>query len=139
MLPARCGPAALAGAELTALGLTRARSGTIRHIAGALLAGRIDLDPSRPLEETVARWVALPGIGPWTAQYIALRALGHPDALPAEDLVLRRVAAGGGPPLSARELRDRAEAWRPFRAYAVMQLWSEAAAAAAPAPARRTR
>ena len=133
------GPAALAGADLSAIGLTRARADTIRHIARALLEGRVDLDPSRTLEETIARWVALPGIGPWTAQYIALRALGHPDALPAEDLVLRRVAAGGGAALSAPELRARAEAWRPWRAYAVMQLWSEAAAAAAPAPPRRTR
>jgi AraC family transcriptional regulator of adaptative response / DNA-3-methyladenine glycosylase II len=67
----------------------------------------------------------VPGIGPWTAQYIAMRALGHPDAFPAADLVLRRVA-GDGRSLTARELALRADAWRPWRAYAVMLLWRSA-------------
>ena len=59
-------------------------------MARALLDGRVDFRAERTLEDFTARWVALPGIGPWTAQYIALRALGHPDAFPADDLVLQR-------------------------------------------------
>jgi AraC family transcriptional regulator of adaptative response / DNA-3-methyladenine glycosylase II len=69
----------------------------------------------------------VPGIGPWTAQYIALRALGHPDAFPSGDLVLRRVASTSEAALSTSELEKRAQAWRPWRGYAVMQLWREAA------------
>ena len=69
------------------------------------------------------RW----GIGAWTAQYIALRALGEPDAFPTGDLVLRRMAAAGNIPLTARALEVRAENWRPWRGYAVMHLWRAAA------------
>ncbi|MEX2016039.1 MAG: DNA-3-methyladenine glycosylase, partial [Candidatus Hydrogenedentales bacterium] len=63
-----------------------------------------------------------PGIGEWTAQYIAMRALRHPDAFPSGDVVLRRMAGG----CSRRELDQRAELWRPYRAYAVMLLWQSA-------------
>jgi 3-methyladenine DNA glycosylase/8-oxoguanine DNA glycosylase len=66
----------------------------------------------------------LPGIGPWTAHYIALRALSEPDAFPAGDLALRRAAAETkGSILTESQLRGRAEAWRPWRAYAAMYLW----------------
>jgi AraC family transcriptional regulator, regulatory protein of adaptative response / DNA-3-methyladenine glycosylase II len=119
-------PQALLAAELEALGLTRARAATIRAIAAALVAQQVDFAIDTPLDAFVARWTALPGIGPWTAHYIALRALSHPDAFPAEDLVLRRVA-GDGAPLSARALLARAEGWRPWRGYAVMHLWRQAA------------
>lgn len=122
-------PAALADADLACIGLTRARAETVRGVARALLDGRVDFAPERTLDEFVERWVALPGIGAWTAHYIAMRALGHPDAFPAEDLILRRAAAGGDKPLSARELRARAEAWRPWRAYTVIHLWRGAALA----------
>ena len=125
-------PAALADADLTAIGLTRARADTIRSVARALLDGRVDFRPERTLDDFVARWQALPGIGPWTAQYIALRALGHPDAFPAEDLVLQRAAGGDGNRLSAKALRAQAEAWRPWRAYAVIALWRDATDNAAP-------
>jgi AraC family transcriptional regulator of adaptative response / DNA-3-methyladenine glycosylase II len=121
--------AALADADLAAIGLTRARADTVRAVARAVLDGRVDFRPERTLEEFVARWTALPGIGPWTAHYIALRALGHPDAFPAGDLVLRRVAAGDAAPLSERALSARAEAWRPWRAYAVIHLWRAASGA----------
>ena len=75
---------------ISPIGVTRARAETIRTVARALLDGRVDFQPERTLDAFVARWVALPGIGPWTAHYIAMRALGHPDAFPAEDLVLRK-------------------------------------------------
>lgn len=118
-------PEALADADLSAVGLTRARADTIRGVARALLDGRVDFRPERTLEDFAARWVALPGIGPWTAQYIALRALGHPDAFPAEDLVLQRALPDDGSRLTAKALTAHAEAWRPWRAYAVILLWRD--------------
>lgn len=119
-------PATLAHADLTAIGLTRARAETVRGVARALLDGRVDFRIERTLDEFVACWTALPGIGAWTAHYIALRALGHPDAFPADDLILRRAAADADETLSAKTLTTRAQAWRPWRAYAVMQLWRSA-------------
>jgi AraC family transcriptional regulator of adaptative response / DNA-3-methyladenine glycosylase II len=118
-------PAAVAAAELSGLGLTAARTAALRGLAGAVADGRLDL--RAPAPDVVAALVALRGIGDWTAQYVALRGLGDRDAFPAADLVLRRAAADGGPPLTARALADRAEAWRPFRGYAVIHLWNAAA------------
>ena len=98
----------------------------MRGVARALLEGRVDFRAERTLADFVERWTALPGIGDWTAYYIAMRALGHPDAFPADDLVLRRAVAGDGAPPTARALTTIAEAWRPWRAYAVIHLWRNA-------------
>ncbi len=87
----------------------------------------------------VERWVALPGIGEWTAHYMAMRALSHPDAFPAADLILRRAAAGDAPELSTKALTALAEAWRPWRAYAVMHLWRSASDAANAVPQQSER
>ena len=130
-------PGTLADADLRALGVTTARAETIRGMARALLDGRVDFRADQPLDEFVARWVALPGIGEWTAHYMAMRALSHPDAFPAADLILRRAAAGGGDALSTKALTALAEAWRPWRAYAVIHLW-RASTDTAPKP-RTTR
>lgn len=124
-------PERLADADLSEIGLTRARADTVRAVARALLAGAVDFRVDRTLEDFVARWTALPGIGPWTAHYIALRAMGHPDAFPADDLVLQKAmapahAAGGSERLSAGALSAHAGRWRPWRAYAVLQLWRDA-------------
>jgi AraC family transcriptional regulator of adaptative response / DNA-3-methyladenine glycosylase II len=119
-------PGAVAAADLAGIGLTTARAEALRGLAQAVADGRLDLDG--PPCDVIAGLVRFPGIGPWTAQYVALRALGDHDAFPAADLVLRRAAAGGGPPLSARALADRAEAWRPYRGYAAVHLWNAAAA-----------
>ncbi|HEY4530535.1 MAG TPA: AlkA N-terminal domain-containing protein [Luteimonas sp.] len=119
-------PEALVEADLQSIGLTRARAATLRTVASALLDGRVDFRPERRLDDFVARWVALPGIGPWTAQYIAMRAMGHPDAFPAGDLVLRKALATDGGTLPERAVALRAEAWRPWRAYAVIHLWTNA-------------
>jgi AraC family transcriptional regulator of adaptative response / DNA-3-methyladenine glycosylase II len=116
---------AVAAADLDGVGLTTARVKALRGLAEAVALGRLDLDG--PVRDAIAGLVALPGIGDWTAQYVALRALGDRDAFPAADLVLRRVAAAGGPPLSARALAARAETWRPYRGYAVVHLWNAAA------------
>jgi len=117
-------PEALAVADLDGLGLTSARVGALRALAQATTEGALDL--TAPVEEVTAALVALPGLGDWTAQYVALRALGEPDAFPAADLVLRRAAAAGGAPLTARALASRAEVWRPWRGYAVLHLWRAA-------------
>lgn len=130
-------PAALAQADLREIGLTATRAATISTMAQALLDGRVDFSAEQSLDAFVARWVALPGIGAWTAHYIAMRALGNPDAFPAADLILRREAAADAAPLSTKALTDRANAWRPWRAYAVIHLWR--GASDAPAPARRKK
>jgi AraC family transcriptional regulator of adaptative response / DNA-3-methyladenine glycosylase II len=118
-------PEALAGASLRGLGLTSARAHALRALATAVAEGRLDLEGPAP--EVVEGLRALPGVGDWTAQYVALRALGEPDAFPAADLVLRRMA-GGDAPMTTRALEARAEAWRPWRGYAVFHLWAEAKA-----------
>jgi AraC family transcriptional regulator of adaptative response / DNA-3-methyladenine glycosylase II len=120
-------PAALAAAELDGLGLTRARVATLRALAQAVLARRVDFTGAPA--ELAAALAAISGIGPWTAQYVLLRALGEPDALPSADLVLRRVAAPGATVLSGRQLDERAQHWQPWRGYAVMHLWQAAGGA----------
>jgi AraC family transcriptional regulator of adaptative response / DNA-3-methyladenine glycosylase II len=119
--------AVLAEADLREIGVTTARAATISGMANALLDGRVDFRAEQSLDEFVTRWIALPGIGEWTAHYMAMRAFSHPDAFPAADLILRRAAAGGGAELSTRALTALAEAWRPWRAYAVMHLWRSSA------------
>ena len=111
--------AARSPAEIAAIGLPLARASALVTLAAAVAAGSIRLDGMIDLEQFVADLVALPGIGPWTANYLAMRALHAPDAFPAADLGVRK-ALGGTP----RTAAARAEAWRPFRSYAVMYLWS---------------
>jgi len=115
-------PRTLARAAPDSIGLTRARARTLVAVARAVCDGSVDFCRDQPLEEFVSRWTQLPGIGAWTAHYIAMRALGHADAFPAADLVLRK-AVSPGETLAARELQAMAEAWRPWRAYAVLHLW----------------
>ncbi len=126
-------PARLEATNLDGLGITGARIRALKGMARAILEGRVDF--SLPAAEVARALADLPGFGDWTAQYVSLRALGEPDAFLSGDLVLRRVAGTNGLPLSARHLEARAEAWRPWRAYAVMHLWHLAASASAAAPA----
>ena len=81
---------------------------------------RLTLTPGAPVDETIARLQAVPGIGPWTAHYIAMRALAWPDAFPDGDYGVRSALGM----CSAAQARQQAEAWRPWRAYAVMHLWA---------------
>ncbi len=115
----------LAEADLAGLGLTTARARAVTTFATAIADGSIVLDGSGETGETARRIAGLPGLGPWTAQYIAMRALREPDAFPDSDLGLRRAAADGEAPLGARELHELAEAWRPWRAYGAMLLWTK--------------
>jgi AraC family transcriptional regulator of adaptative response / DNA-3-methyladenine glycosylase II len=114
----------LADADVATIGIPKARANAVRELARAMLDERVRLDEPIGLEETVASLEALPGIGRWTAEYISMRVLGEPDAFPAGDLVLRRVLTRDEKKPSERELRALSEAWRPWRAYAVLYLWS---------------
>ena len=108
-------PAQLACAPLEQAGLTAARASTLRALARAVRDGVVVFDGLTTLDSLRA----IAGIGEWTAQYVAMRALNEPDAFPSGDLVLRRMAGD----CSARELTERAAAWSPWRAYAAMHLW----------------
>ena len=116
----------LVDADLAAIGVTRQRAATLRAVARALCDETVSFRPEQTLDEFVASWTELPGIGAWTAHYIAMRALSDPDAFPAADLVLRKAVAPAGALLSTRALEQIAEAWRPWRAYAVLHLWRSA-------------
>jgi AraC family transcriptional regulator of adaptative response / DNA-3-methyladenine glycosylase II len=117
-------PAALAAADPTALALPRARRESFTGLATAMAAGKVDLSVGSDWHEARLRLTLLPGIGPWTVETIAMRALGDPDAFPASDLGVRRAAAGLGMPDNIAPLTSRAAAWRPWRAYAVQYLWA---------------
>ncbi|AMB86771.1 DNA methylase [Pseudomonas agarici] len=119
-------PEQLLDADLEVIGVIRTRAATIRGIAQALLDGRVSFGTEQRLDDFVRSWVALPGIGEWTAHYIAMRVLNHPDAFPAADLILRREVVEKGSPLSTKALEVLAENWRPWRAYSVMYLWRAA-------------
>ncbi|OKI68934.1 DNA-3-methyladenine glycosylase 2 family protein [Micromonospora sp. CB01531] len=103
-----------------------ARRETIRAVARAVADGSLDLAPGGDREEAVRRLTALPGIGPWTAGYVAMRALGDPDVLLATDLGVRRGAAALGLPDDPKNLDAYADRWRPWRSYAVIRLWRAA-------------
>lgn len=114
--------AQLANAPIEEAGVIATRAECIRRLARAVGDGSIVYYGSGESGPFVAALQALPGIGPWTAQYIAMRALGDPDAFLTGDLVLRQMAGG----CTTRELEQRAERWRPWRSYAVMVLWQGA-------------
>jgi AraC family transcriptional regulator of adaptative response / DNA-3-methyladenine glycosylase II len=118
-------PEVLADAALESIGLTGARAATIRGLSRACADGSLDLSSFQSLDDFINRLCELPGIGSWTAQYIAMRAQSRPDAFPAGDLVLRKLV-GDGVAIPERALESIAEAWRPWRAYAVMLLWRSA-------------
>lgn len=116
-------PDAVAGADLSGLGLTGGRISALKAFARAVASGAVSFDPAATLDDKIAELCAVPGIGAWTAHYIALRAVGEPDAFPASDLGLRK-AAGGAAPIEARALEKMSQAWRPWRGYAALALWT---------------
>jgi AraC family transcriptional regulator, regulatory protein of adaptative response / DNA-3-methyladenine glycosylase II len=133
-------PEVLADAKLTGIGLPRLRAETIRALARAVCDGKICFDGVIDSDAFLNRLCEIPGIGQWTAQYVAMRALGEPDAFPSGDLGLLRTAGLE----SSRELELRAESWRPWRAYAAMYLWRiagshDVAAGVSPVPGGESR
>lgn len=119
LMPSAMTLAACSTGDIATLGMPGVRADAVLALARAVASGALDLAPGGDPSATVRTLTALPGIGDWTAHYIAMRALRWPDAFPANDLVLRRSAGN----LSEAKLRARAEAWRPWRAYAAMHLW----------------
>ena len=112
-------PESLMTAKLATIGLTGARAETIRHLARAVASGKIEFEGVIDSEDFLRRLCEIPGIGPWTAQYVAMRALREPDAFPSSDLGLLHALNLD----SSRELESRSQPWRPWRAYAAMYLW----------------
>ncbi len=135
-------PEVLAAADVTSLGMPRARALSISALAGSAAADPELFARDQDLATAIARLKALPGIGEWTAQYIAMRALREPDAFPAADIgLLRAMTAIDGVRPTPADLLARAEAWRPWRAYAAQHLWtsggrSVVAPVSAPSPIR---
>jgi AraC family transcriptional regulator of adaptative response / DNA-3-methyladenine glycosylase II len=111
--------AVLAQADLARIGLPAVRAETIRGLASAVCDGRIVFTGIVDIADFLLQIRKLAGIGDWTAQYVAMRAIGDPDAFPSGDLGLLRAAGMRRP----RELEERSQAWRPWRAYAAMHLW----------------
>jgi AraC family transcriptional regulator of adaptative response / DNA-3-methyladenine glycosylase II len=105
--------------EIASLGIIRTRARSILALASEVASGRLRLEPGADPEATIRRLTALPGIGPWTAQYVAMRALRWPDAFPKEDVVLRNRLGG----VSAGRAEEISHAWRPWRSYAALHLW----------------
>jgi AraC family transcriptional regulator of adaptative response / DNA-3-methyladenine glycosylase II len=118
------GPAALASLDPAALALPRARRTTLTGLITALAADEIDLSVGGDWDRARARLTALPGLGPWTIETIAMRALGDPDAFIPTDLGVRIAARQTGLPATPAALTRHAAAWRPWRAYAVQYLWA---------------
>jgi 3-methyladenine DNA glycosylase/8-oxoguanine DNA glycosylase len=115
-------PATLAGLDMGAVGLPARRAQTLRTFTERVASGAISF--ARPWEETAERLREIPGIGPWTVSYLAIRLGRDPDAFPQSDLGLLRASGVATP----RELLRLAESWRPYRAYAAMYLWVAPAA-----------
>jgi len=120
-----CFPKAIAVAALPvqALAVPEARARALIALSREVSDGHIALDGTEDPSALRAKLCAIPGVGPWTAEYVALRAGRDPDAFPSSDLGLRRALAQGGKTVSARDAEARAEPWRPFRGYAAMLLW----------------
>jgi AraC family transcriptional regulator of adaptative response / DNA-3-methyladenine glycosylase II len=117
------GPERVAEISPEELEMPRGRAEAIRRAGELMVSGELDLSGGSRLEETLHTLGEVGGIGPWTLAYVAMRALRDPDAFMATDLGVRRGAETLGLPSTSRELLERAEWWRPWRAYAVMHLW----------------
>ena len=117
----------LAGADLSRVGLTKARAETIREFARRVRDGVLSFDGVIDVPEFAEKFREIPGVGAWTAQYVAMRAFGDPDAFPTGDVALLRASGLA----NHRALDARAETWRPWRAYATLHLWRSLHAAEA--------
>lgn len=125
-------PTALAAANLDKIGMPGKRVAALQGFAQAVASGDVPIDDTavatRDAAALRAALLALPGIGPWTVEYVAMRAWRDPDAWPATDLVLMQSIAARDPSLTrATQQRARTDAWRPWRAYAALHLWNEVA------------
>jgi len=115
--------AELAEADGDVLAMPERRKATLRGVCAALRDGLVELDAGADRERSRRELLALPGIGPWTVEYVAMRALGDPDAFPAGDLGVLHALRALGLEADAHAAERRSQAWRPFRAYSVLHLW----------------
>jgi len=116
-------PSELCALDPQAVGLPAARARAVENLARAVRDGKLDFGETASSENVRRALADLPGIGPWTVEYVAMRALRDPDAFPESDLGLLTALTTGDRRIKPTELRARAEAWRPWRAYAAMHLW----------------
>ncbi len=114
----------LAEASFDGIGIPAGRADTLRRLAELVAVGKLDLAATADPEDTLRALADIPGVGPWTSAYVAMRALRDPDAFPAGDLGVRRGFEALGLPAKPAQVHERAERWRPWRAYAVMHLWN---------------
>ena len=113
----------MVAAELTTIGMPQKRKETLRQIAQHIISESLQLDSVGELSRFFDTMTAIPGIGDWTANYVAMRALGEPDAFPASDLGIVKALQVGDSRPTVKQVRARADAWRPWRAYAAIYLW----------------
>jgi 3-methyladenine DNA glycosylase/8-oxoguanine DNA glycosylase len=115
--------AEMLAADMTAIGMPRKRKETLRQIARQIVSGALQLDTVGGLSRFVEAMTSIPGIGEWTANYVAMRALGEPNAFPASDLGIMKALQVGDIRPTVSQVTARADAWRPWRAYAAIYLW----------------
>jgi AraC family transcriptional regulator of adaptative response / DNA-3-methyladenine glycosylase II len=132
-------PGALVEADSLELRMPRARTGALRALAGAVVDGRLDLRPGADRAAATRALLDLPGVGPWTASYVGMRALGDSDAFPPGDAAVRRSLERLGRDGSRAAAERLAERWRPWRSYALMHLWRSESDGSGPPPARASR
>jgi len=109
--------------DLGMVGMPDARVRTVRALAEEVDRERFSFVVNGSLSDFIERCTRIPGIGEWTAQYIAMRAMGEPDGFPAADLGIIKALQQGDRRVTSKQIRQRAEKWRPWRAYAAMYLW----------------
>jgi len=109
--------------DIASLGIVSTRAGTLLAVAKACTTGELQLEAAVHPQEMIAQLIEQPGIGAWTAHYIAMRALCWPDAFPKEDVVVRKNLGG----VTAKQAEAMSQAWRPWRSYAVMHIWKNLA------------
>ncbi|MBO9532264.1 MAG: DNA-3-methyladenine glycosylase 2 family protein [Solirubrobacteraceae bacterium] len=139
--------AALADADIASIGLPAARAETIRRLADLVAHDELHLAPGDDRDDAARALLGIPGIGPWTVEYVLMRALRDPDRFPAADLIVRQQLLGAhtsASPAAAARIAELAEPWRPWRSYALMHLWDPAAplgpvSASSPTTARKPR
>ncbi len=117
------GAADMVAADMAAIGMPQKRKETLRQISQQVVSGTLRLEAVGELSKFVDTMTAIPGIGDWTANYLAMRALAEPDAFPASDLGIMKALQAGDTRPTVKQVTARAEAWRPWRAYAAIYLW----------------
>lgn len=117
-------PKTLERLSLEGLGITKNRQSTIKSVTGAVLNGNLKLHFNQSFEQFKDSFIKIKGIGDWTVNYVAMRALGMPDAFPASDLGIIKALSGNGKKLMPKEILKQSQQWRPYRSYAALCLWN---------------